>query len=485
MTAPSFSEKLTECRRAAGISQKALADMLDVSAQTVSRWEHGLALPSTENLFRLAQRFPGITENLISDGDMFSLTDIRGMESLTELYRIGRGPSSSHTMGPERACKIFMEKHPTADRVSVTLYESLAKTGKGHGTDTVIERTLSPLLVEIRWDTTTAVPHPNTMDIAAYKNGTCLGTRRVFSIGGGRIAWEGDAEEPAPICYDLTKFRDIAAWCRKHRMRLWQYVEEQEGTQIWDYLAAVWETMQAAIDEGLNAEGILPGGLNVQRKARYLHEMQHVDETAETRENRLVCSYAFAVSEQNAAGGTIATAPTCGAAGVLPAVLYYQRDKHRFTDRQILEALATAGLIGNLIKTNASISGAECGCQAEVGTACAMAAAALAELFRLSLDKIEYAAEIAIEHHLGLTCDPICGLVQIPCIERNAVAAMRAINAVNLSSFLSDTRKISLDNVITIMKQTGRDMSRRYKETSEAGLANLHPDTFHKGGGRV
>ena len=263
-------------------------------------------------------------------------------------------------------------------------------------------------------------------------------------------------------------------------MRLWQYVEEVEEAKIWDYLDTVWKHMKAAIEEGLNSEGILPGGLNVQRKARYLHEMQHIDETSETRENRLVCSYAFAVSEQNAAGGTIVTAPTCGASGVLPAVLYYQQEKHRFTDRQIKEALATAGLIGNLIKSNASISGAECGCQAEVGSACAMAAAALAELFKLSFDKIEYAAEIAIEHHLGLTCDPICGLVQIPCIERNAVAAMRAINAVNLSSFLSDTRKISLDNVILIMKQTGLDMSHRYKETSEAGLANLRLET-HEG----
>jgi len=481
----SFAKKLAERRRAAGISQQMLAEMMEVTAKTVSRWERGLALPSTENLFRLGQHFPGIGEDLLSAGSEFIRGAANGMESLTELYRIGRGPSSSHTIGPERACKQFLKEYPEADRLTVTLYESLAKTGKGHGTDTVIERTFSPLPVKILWDTATPVPHPNTLDITAYRGETLLGKRRIFSIGGGRIAAENETVTDAPLVYGMTQFHDIAAYCRKKRIRLWQYVEETEGEQIWDYLSTIWETMQSAIDEGLNAEGILPGGLNVHRKARYLHEMQHVDETAETRENRLVCSYAFAVSEQNAAGGTIATAPTCGAAGVLPAVLYYQRDKHRFTDRQILEALATAGLIGNLIKTNASISGAECGCQAEVGTACAMAAAALAELFRLSLDKIEYAAEIAIEHHLGLTCDPICGLVQIPCIERNAVAAMRAINAVNLSSFLSETRKISLDNVITIMKQTGRDMSRRYKETSEAGLANLHPDTFHKGGGRI
>lgn len=420
-----------------------------------------------------------MTESILSE-KIVELRENTGMESLTELYRIGRGPSSSHTMGPERACKQFMARYPTADRFSVTLYASLAKTGKGHGTDTVIRRTFAPHSVEIEMNTTLSVPHPNTMDLTAYEGETELGKWRIFSVGGGRIAAENETLPDAPTVYAMTRFSEIASYCRERRMRLWQYVEEVEGVKIWDYLDTVWKHMKAAIEEGLNSEGILPGGLNVQRKARYLHEMQHIDETAETRENRLVCSYAFAVSEQNAAGGTIVTAPTCGASGVLPAVLYYQQEKHRFTDRQIKEALATAGLIGNLIKTNASISGAECGCQAEVGSACAMAAAALAELFRLSFDKIEYAAEIAIEHHLGLTCDPICGLVQIPCIERNAVAAMRAINAVNLSSFLSDTRKISLDNVILIMKQTGLDMSHRYKETSEAGLANLRLDVNNR-----
>ena len=416
-----------------------------------------------------------MTDSILSK-KIVKLHENTGMESLTELYRIGRGPSSSHTMGPERACKQFMARYPTADRFSVTLYASLAKTGKGHGTDTVIRRTFAPHSVEIEMDTTLSVPHPNTMDLTAYEGETELGKWRIFSVGGGRIAAENETLPDAPTVYAMTRFSEIAAYCRERQMRLWQYVEEVEGAKIRDYLDTVWKHMKAAIAEGLNSEGILPGGLNVQRKARYLHEMQHIDETSETRENRLVCSYAFAVSEQNAAGGTIVTAPTCGASGVVPAVLYYQQEKHRFSDQQIREALATAGLIGNLIKTNASISGAECGCQAEIGSACAMAAAALAELFSLSFDKIEYAAEIAIEHHLGLTCDPICGLVQIPCIERNAVAAMRAINAVNLSSFLSDTRKISLDNVILIMKQTGLDMSHRYKETSEAGLANLRLD---------
>ena len=238
-------------------------------------------------------------------------------------------------------------------------------------------------------------------------------------------------------------------------------------------MATIWDAMKRSIKNGLEDEGILPGGLEVQKKAKTLFNSQHIDESPETRQNRMVCAYAFAVGEQNAAGETIVTAPTCGAAGVLPATLYYHQQKSGFTDEEIYHALMTAGLIGNLIKTNASISGAECGCQAEVGSACAMASAALAELFDLTIDKIEYAAEIAIAHHLGLTCDPICGLVQIPCIERNAVAAMRAINAVNLSSFLWNSRKISLDHVIHTMKETGLDLSSRYKETSEAGLAKI------------
>ena len=232
--------------------------------------------------------------------------------------------------------------------------------------------------------------------------------------------------------------------------------------------------MKESIEAGLNTDGILPGGLHVTRRAKYLFHQRHIDETAETKENRIVCAYAFAVGEQNAAGGTVVTAPTCGASGVLPAVLYYYQQKKGFSDDEVLHALATASIVGNLIKTNASISGAECGCQAEIGSACSMAAAALGELLGLNIEQIEYAAEIAIEHHLGLTCDPIGGLVQIPCIERNAVAAMRAINAVNLANFLTDTRKISLDLVIRTMYETGKDLSKKYRETSGGGLAKLY-----------
>ncbi len=397
-----------------------------------------------------------------------------GMESLNQLYRIGRGPSSSHTMGPEKACVIFKKNNPDADEFKAILYGSLAKTGKGHCTDTVIESTLSPVPCKVEFDyLKTDIEHPNTMDLFAYKNGEQIDFIRIFSVGGGRIEFEGSSSAKEPIVYELSTFADIKAYCKENKLRLWQYVDLVEGEYIWEYLQEVWNTMKSAIETGIEDEGVLPGGLEVQKKAKYLYNMEHIGESAETRENREVCSYAFAVSEQNASGGRIVTAPTCGASGVLPAVLYYMQLKHGFTDRQILQALATGGLIGNLVKTNASISGAECGCQAEIGTACAMAAAALGELFRLKRGKIEYAAEIAIEHHLGLTCDPICGLVQIPCIERNAVAAMRAINAVNLASFLSDTRKISLDNVIMTMKKTGMDIHAAYRETSEGGLATL------------
>lgn len=397
-----------------------------------------------------------------------------GMTSIKEIYKIGRGPSSSHTIGPERACKIFREQNATADKFKAILFGSLAKTGKGHGTDTVIVKTFAPIPCEIEFNMDNLdLPHPNTMILIAFKGDKEVANTRVFSVGGGYIEFENMSPEKLETVYPHDKFTDIAAYCDEHSIKLWQYALTFEGESLKQHIATIWNAMKNSIKNGLNDEGILPGGLDVQKKAKTLFNSQHIDETAETRQNRMVCSYAFAVSEQNAAGETIVTAPTCGAAGVLPAVLFYHQQKSGFTDEQIYHALMTAGLIGNLIKTNASISGAECGCQAEVGSACAMASAALAELFDLTIDKIEYAAEIAIEHHLGLTCDPICGLVQIPCIERNAVAAMRAINAVNLSSFLWNTRKISLDHVIHTMKETGLDLSSRYKETSEAGLAKI------------
>ena len=388
------------------------------------------------------------------------------------MYRIGKGPSSSHTIGPERACKLFASENPEADSFKAILYGSLAKTGIGHGTDRVIKSVLKN--VDVICDTDAEVPHPNTMDLYAYREGGRRAFFRVYSVGGGAVRIEGRVGEEDAEVYPLQNFSEIRSYCEENSLRLSDYVFECEGEGIREYLFEVWRTMKTSIAEGLKAQGILPGGLNVERKARILYRQKHIDESAETKENRLVCAYAFAVSEQNAAAETIVTAPPCGASGVLPAVLRYAQERRRYSDEDIVRALAAGGLVGNLIKTNASISGAECGCQAEIGSACCMAAAALGELYEMELGQIEYAAEIAMEHHLGLTCDPIGGLVQIPCIERNAVAAMRAMNAVSLADFLSDSRKISFDLVIQTMYETGKDISRCYRETAEGGLAKLY-----------
>ncbi len=398
------------------------------------------------------------------------------MKSLMQLYKIGSGPSSSHTMGPEKAARIYKNENPEADRFKAVLYGSLAKTGKGHQTDLAILRAFSPIPAEIEFVPTPdfILMHPNTMDFYAYADNRQIGTMRVMSVGGGEIDIEGREEPEHSEIYAENTFTEISTLCKARNIRLSDYIEMNEGSRIWDYLYVIWDTMKRSIMDGLAATGSLEGGLDVERKAQFLYNQRHIDESPETRENRTVCAYAFAVSEQNAAGGTIVTAPTCGASGVLPAALRYMQEKKHLSDEQIIKALAVGGLIGNLVKQNASISGAECGCQAEVGTACSMASAALAELFEMGIDQIEYAAEVALEHHLGLTCDPIGGLVQIPCIERNAVAAMRAINALSLANFLSGTRKISFDLVVQTMLETGQDMSARYRETSEGGLAKLY-----------
>ncbi len=394
------------------------------------------------------------------------------MKSIRDVYKIGKGPSSSHTMGPAKAMSIYSSRHPEAESFHVVLYGSLAETGEGHGTDKAIELCAGKdVTIEFN-KTVTELPHENTMDIFSVINGEKRDMSRVLSVGGGDIEFYGEQGSVTPDnVYKETSFTEIAELCKREGIRLSDYVVRTEGEEIYDFLYTVWETMKTSIHEGLTTSGILPGGLKVERKAQYLYNQRHIDESPVTRENRIVCAYAYAVSEQNADNGTIVTAPTCGACAVVPSVLKYMQEKHGFSDKQILKALAVAGLIGTLTKTNASISGAECGCQAEIGTACSMASAALGELFEMGIDQIEYAAEIAFEHHLGLTCDPICGLVQIPCIERNAVAAMRAINAMSLANFLSGSRKISLDLVIKTMYETGKDLSHLYKETAAGGLA--------------
>ena len=397
------------------------------------------------------------------------------MKSIKSLYKIGLGPSSSHTMGPSFAAADFLKIYPQADFIKVILLGSLSKTGKGHGTDRAISEILASVKHEIVFDyETETTVHPNTIEFIAFNNNVELGRKFYYSIGGGEIKTDSSELYIEKQIYSQNKFSEIASTCKSQNIRLSDYVFQHEESDIKSYLMTVWKTMQNSINEGLSKNGILPGGLSVERKAQFLFNQKHIDESPQTRENRLVCSYAFAVSEQNADCGVIVTAPTCGSCGVLPAVLKYMQDKNKFTDDDIIRALAVAGLIGNVVATNASISGAECGCQAEIGTACSMAAAALCELFEMGIDQIEYAAEVAMEHHLGLTCDPVCGLVQIPCIERNAVAAMRAINALSLANFLFASRKVSFDVVVETMYQTGKDLSHLYRETSEGGLAKLY-----------
>lgn len=397
------------------------------------------------------------------------------MKSIREIFKIGKGPSSSHTIGPERAATLFKSRYSEADDYRVTLYESLCKTGKGHGTDRVLYEVLSPNPVEIIFceETPTNVRHPNTMDFTAYCGNQICGTMRAISVGGGDIRIEGETESEGAEVYPENTFAEVEQFCRFRGLDLAEYVEFNEGEEIWDFLMDIWQTMKRSVQEGLQAEGILPGGLKIERKAKMLYENAAPDEIPQVRETRIISSYAFAVSEQNADCGTIVTAPTCGSCGVIPAALLYMQQQRGFTDQQMLPGLAVAGLIGNLIKRNASISGAECGCQAEIGSACSMAAAALTFLFGLRTDQVQYAAEIALEHHLGLTCDPICGLVQVPCIERNAVAAMRAMNACNLAYFLADTQRISFDIVVRTMYETGISMNQRFRETSEGGLAKM------------
>lgn len=393
------------------------------------------------------------------------------MESLTELYRIGPGPSASHTMGPRRAAELFRARHPSATAFRCSLFGSLAATGKGHLTDVAIESAFAPLPVTIEWHPTQFLPkHPNGMDfVAADDDGRILGEWRVYSIGGGALLDDSENAGPAHI-YPLTRMEDILAWADARKAPLWAYVEECEPASIWNHIADVWATMNAAIDRGLVAEGRLPGMLELKRKSRRHFEGAH-NRPASMRTTGLLTAYALAVSEENAGGGVIVTAPTCGACGVLPGVLRYLKEANSVSDLEIHRALATAGLIGNLVKKNASISGAAVGCQGEVGTACAMAAGAAAYLMGGTNQQIEYAAEMGFEHHLGLTCDPIAGLVQIPCIERNAVGATRAVSCAEYAMLTDGEHHVPFDSVVETMKQTGKDMLQGYRETSTSGLA--------------
>lgn len=399
------------------------------------------------------------------------------MKSLKELFRIGYGPSSSHTMGPRSAAEKYLLRHPEATHFKVTLYGSLAATGKGHLTDTAVTEVLGAERTQILWCPEIVLPyHPNGMKFEVITSGGITEDAwTVYSVGGGALAEEGDGDLNTPDVYELDHLSDIMQWCQQRGMDYWNYVDYCEGPEIWEYLREVWEVMRAAVERGLENEGVLPGGLNLQRKApRYYIKAKGYGTNLQSR--GLVFAYALAVSEENAGGGQIVTAPTCGSCGVVPSVLYHISKSRQMSEIRTLHALATAGLVGNVAKTLASISGAEAGCQAEVGVACAMAAAAANYSFGGGLATVEYAAEMGLEHHLGMTCDPICGLVQIPCIERNAHAAARALDANIYATFAEGVHHISYDKAVIVMGKTGRDLPSLYRETSEGGLAT----EYHK-----
>ena len=396
------------------------------------------------------------------------------MESIRELYRIGHGPSSSHTMGPRFAAEKFRLDTASADHYRITLFGSLAATGQGHLTDKAITEALAPGNVEFVWKADEELPqHPNGMRFEAFDaNDLLIGKWQGYSVGGGAIQAEGDYSSKTQV-YKESSMQEIMRLCTQSGQTFWEYVEDREGKDIWNYLAQILKVMGAAIEHGLNTEGVLPGGLGLARHAWTVYRKIQLT-GGELKKEGFLPAYALAVAEENATGGEIVTAPTCGSAGVLPAVIRHIQDTIQTPERDLLHALATAGLIGNLIKSNASISGAEVGCQGEVGSACAMAAAAATQLMGGSIRQIEYAAEMGMEHHLGLTCDPVNGLVQIPCIERNAFAAMRAIDCASFALYSDGSHRISFDEVVKVMARTGRDLPHVYRETAEGGLAIVY-----------
>lgn len=391
------------------------------------------------------------------------------MDTLKELFKIGSGPSSSHTMGPQRAAERFKNENPDAESFRAILYGSLAATGKGHLTDYIIEKTIAPKKVEIVWEEDIIKDfHPNGMKFEALdkdKNVTAEWT--VYSVGGGTIAEEGQRNSKSNSIYHLDTMDEIVKWCKENNKTLVDFVLECEPKDIKDYIKTIKDAMRKSIDDGLSTDEIIPGKLLLKRRASTFYNAYKKDKSFST----LVYAYALAASEQNASGNIIVTAPTCGSAGVIPGIFFAMQDFYNYDDEKIIEALLVAGIIGNIIKTNASISGAEVGCQGEVGAACSMAAAAVAYLKGGTIDHIEYAAEIALEHHLGMTCDPVYGYVQIPCIERNAMAAQRAYDAANYALLTDGSHSVSLDQVVETMKETGIDMMDKYKETAKGGLA--------------
>jgi len=399
------------------------------------------------------------------------------MQSIKQIFKIGYGPSSSHTIGPVRASHMFAKKNPDADNFRVTLYGSLAATGKGHHTDVAIEKAFNPRTVKIVWKPEEELPlHPNGLMFEAFQQGEKTDEWTVYSIGGGDLKDETGILD-SEVVYKHKNLADILEYCNKNGKTFWEYVEDCEGPEIWIFLEQVWDIMKKTIIEGLDNEGVLPGDIHLPRKAATYY-MKAMSSVGSVKNRGLLFAYALAVSEENANGGEIVIAPTCGSSGVLPALMYFLKGEEHITDKRILKALATAGLIGNIVKRNGSISGAEVGCQGEIGTACAMAAAAAAQVMGGSLRQIEYAAEMGLEHNLGLTCDPVGGYVQIPCIERNAIAAAKAQECAVYALFSDGGHKISFDKAVKTMVETGKDLQSAYRETGKGGLAKEW-DTFH------
>ena len=399
------------------------------------------------------------------------------MDSLRELFTVGNGPSSSHTMGPERASKMFKAENPEAVSFKVELYGSLALTGKGHLTDYIIIETLKPNLTEIVWRPDFIHPyHTNGMKFIALDNeGKELNTWLVFSVGGGTIMEEGQQRQGGSKVYPLGTLEEIMSWCKKNKKELWEYVVENEGESIWYFLDEIRIAMESSVEVGLSKSGILPGTIRLQRRAQSFYRKARNDNSRGGFIGKIF-AYTLAVSEENGGGGRVVTSPTCGAAGVIPGLMYSLKEEYKLSNQEVLKGLAIAGLIGNIIKENATISGAEGGCQAEVGSACAMAAAMACFILGGSLEQIEYASEMALEHHLGLTCDPVGGYVQIPCIERNAAASVRALDAAQYALYTDGQHSISFDQVVKTMRETGRDLKEEYKETSLGGLAKYQFD---------
>ncbi len=396
------------------------------------------------------------------------------MDSIKNLFIVGPGPSSSHTIGPSKAALDFVKDINKVDKIIVTLYGSLALTGKGHFTDKAIKNSLKEINTEVNFDLNKKdLNHPNTMTFKAYLNGAEIKEQTYYSVGGGKIVTDLNKVSNDEV-YKLKHFSDISAYISRMNMSLVDYVNENEDDSIDEYLEQTLDFMFEEVENNLKKEGQIPGPIGLIRVAKKIYENALNEQNNESI-LMLISSFAYACLEGNASGDTVVTAPTCGSCGILPAVLYYEYNYKHKDKKTLIDSLKVAGLFGNICKENASISGAVLGCQAEVGVATAMATAALCYANSLTTEQIEYGAEVALEHFLGLTCDPVLGYVQIPCIERNGVGAMRAYESYLYAKNIAPIRKnkVSFDKVVEAMRVTGNSLNPDYKETSRGGLASI------------